>query len=596
MKKIKINFLFSLIFFVLILLVVAPVAHAQNWIEMAPYNTLWPLWSPVLSPINDITGLPTPVVSSLFPNTQLPVMPALTWDPSMPYPWLLYNTLQGMTYFDPLAGINLWPAPSLLDSAGLPAPLVLPPDYANLPPTDATWLANNVITANNNFLLSYPSFLPAFAGPAWLNLPPTLSDLLTPLDILGPILGVPSALAPAPIPLPPAPIPLPPVPTIPTIPIPTIVAPPVTTILVAEQAGTWLGTWYLGFLFGDMTMVIVENPVTGYLSGTVTLLGNLALGIPIDVFGTATAGSIDVGGIDPSGLYALNINGILTSPTEMTGTWTVIKISTGVPVKNGVGNFEVTLVDTVTFTTPTVVPVVPAPTVVAPTTLAPVLPIPTVPVIPLPTLTAILAPTPIVPTIPVPPLPLPTATIAPIPILPTIPLPPLPLPTATIAPIPILPTIPLPPIPTPTIVAPTAAISQLLPLAPFVPFAPFAIAEQTGSWTGIWSAGLYSGPMSLNLTEIIDPLLGTTSLAGYAQLLGNPILPVLIDNIAGEVLNNQIYVTGSGIGAGNTNYTIQIVGTLTTATTMTGTYTLIGTSNSIKEVGSFNLSLLPPII
>ena len=593
MKKIKINLLVSLIFFVLILLVVAPVIHAQNWIELPPYNTLWPLWSPVLSPIDSITGLPTPVVSSLAADTLLPVMPALTWDPSLSYPWLLYNTPQGMTYFDPLAGINLWPAPSLLDSLGAPFPLALPPDYANLPPTDATWLANNVNVANNSFLLSYPSFLPAFAGPAWLNLPPTLSDLLTGLDILGPILGAPGVLAP-----PPAPLPL--VPTIslplaPTVPVPTIAAPPVTTVLVAEQAGTWLGNWYLGFLWGDMTMVLVVDPVTGYLSGTVTLLGNLALSVPIDVFGTASAGGIDVSGIDASGLYALNINGILTSPTDMTGTWTVIKISTGLPAKNGVGNFEVSLVDTVTFTTPTVVPVIPAPTALAPIPPLPtaglvptsIVPITILPPIPVPTTTAGLVP--IVTTTPVVAPPLPTVTLAPLPIAPTILVPPVPAPITALAPTPIVVTLPVPPVPVPTAVAPTAAISQL------VPFSPFAIAEQVGSWTGIWSAGLYSGPMSLNLIEVIDPLLGTVTLAGYAQLLGNPYLGALVDNISGEALNNQIYLSGSGLGAGSTTYQIEIVGTLTTATTMTGTYTLIN-SSSIREVGSFDLSLLPPII
>ncbi|MGA1826018.1 MAG: hypothetical protein ACMUIP_15290 [bacterium] len=520
----KINFLAGLFFFVLLLLLVtAPVTQAQNWIELPPYNTLWPLWSPALSPINAVTGLPTPIVSSLSPDTTLPVMPALTWDPSIPYPWLLYNTLQGMAYFDPLAGINLWPAPSLLDSSGAASPLALPADYANLPPTDATWLANNVSVANNSFLLSYPSFLPAFAGPAWLNIPPALSNLLTPLDLLGPVLGAPSVLAPAPV-----------------IPAPTVAAAPATTVLVAEQAGTWLGTWYLGFLFGDMSMVLVQNSTTGYLSGTVTLSGNLALGVPIEVFGTATAGSIDISGIDPSGSLALNINGILISPTEMTGTWTVIATNTGAVVKNGVGNFEVTLVDTVSFTAPTIVPVAPAPTTLAP--------VPTVPVLPVPT------------------------------------------PTVAVAPAPITAALPVPTVAIPTAVAPTAAISQLVPLAPFV------IAEQSGTWDGFWSAGLYSGPMSLNLTEIIDPLLGTSTLVGYAQLLGNPILPTLIDNISGEVLNNQIYVTGSGLGAGSTNYTIEIVGTLTSATTMVGTYTLIGTSNSIKEVGSFDLSLLPSII
>ncbi|MGA1865209.1 MAG: hypothetical protein ACMUHX_09120, partial [bacterium] len=29
---------------------------AQYWALMPPYNVLWPLWSPALSPINPLTG------------------------------------------------------------------------------------------------------------------------------------------------------------------------------------------------------------------------------------------------------------------------------------------------------------------------------------------------------------------------------------------------------------------------------------------------------------------------------------------------------------------------------------------------------------
>lgn len=95
-----------------------------------------------------------------------------------------------------------------------------------------------------------------------------------------------------------------------------------------------------------MTMILLENPITGYIEGTVTLTGSLALPNPVvKVYGTATPYSIDLSGLDSSGNLALNINGILSSPTEITGTWSVIAVSTGAVVKNGTGSFEVTLVN-----------------------------------------------------------------------------------------------------------------------------------------------------------------------------------------------------------------------------------------------------------
>ena len=115
-------------------------------------------------------------------------------------------------------------------------------------------------------------------------------------------------------------------------------------------------------------------------------------------------------------------------------------------------------------------------------------------------------------------------------------------------------------------------------------------AEQAGTWEGLWSSGLVSGPMTLNLVQ--DPLLGT--LSGYAQLLGNYYLGSLV-SVTGSVLNNQIILSGSGVGLGTMTFTIDIVGTMTSTTTMTGTYTLTN-STSVVETGSFNLSLLTPVI
>ena len=118
--------LFVLVSLVALSLVYSPISQAQNWAAMAPYNTLWPLWAPNLSPINSVTGLPTPIVSELLPSTVLPVQPGLTWDPSAANPWLLYNSPLGMTYYDPISGVNLWPPSYLQDPSGGPLPLSSP--------------------------------------------------------------------------------------------------------------------------------------------------------------------------------------------------------------------------------------------------------------------------------------------------------------------------------------------------------------------------------------------------------------------------------------------------------------------------------------
>lgn len=176
------------------------VSSAATWINLPPYNTLWPLWSPPLSPTNPLTGLPTPIVSNLKPSTVLPVQPGLTWDPRKTYPWLLYNTPIGMAYYDPLYGVNTWPPSYLKDPiTGLPAPinLSLIKGWSLLLPTSTSWLTNNLPVANNAFINAYPAYAvayetllggtlanyPIFA--ALLNPPPPLQSLLTPALLLG---------------------------------------------------------------------------------------------------------------------------------------------------------------------------------------------------------------------------------------------------------------------------------------------------------------------------------------------------------------------------------------------------------------------------
>ncbi|MGA1869609.1 MAG: hypothetical protein ACMUJM_13815 [bacterium] len=192
-----------LIFFILMFMACscfAPVVKAQTWAALPPYNTLWPLWSPILSPANPLTGVPTPIVNSLTASTVLPLQPGLTLDPRNDYPYLLYNTLLGMAYFDPLYGVNLWPPSNLLDpvlGTPLPIDLSLIKGWSTLAPTSTTWLTTYVPIGNNAYYNSYSAYAvayeiaqggtlgsyPLFAS--LLNPPPAYISLLTPGLLLG---------------------------------------------------------------------------------------------------------------------------------------------------------------------------------------------------------------------------------------------------------------------------------------------------------------------------------------------------------------------------------------------------------------------------
>ena len=164
-----------------IFLIQYPATVNAYWQPLPPYNTLWPLWSPVLSPIDPLTGAPLPIINELTPETILPVQPALTWDPRQANPWLLYNSPYGLCYYDPLYGIDLWPPDSLLDPlTGLIAPidlLLLKTYYTALAPTSTSWLTNTVPLANVFFYNTYPSITVAST--------PSFSSFLTPAQLLG---------------------------------------------------------------------------------------------------------------------------------------------------------------------------------------------------------------------------------------------------------------------------------------------------------------------------------------------------------------------------------------------------------------------------
>lgn len=84
--------------------------HAQYWIALPPYNVLWPLWSPSLSPTDPITGVATPLLSLVYKESILSVQPCLVWNIKNTQPLLLYNRPTqsggGIVYYDPINDIK----------------------------------------------------------------------------------------------------------------------------------------------------------------------------------------------------------------------------------------------------------------------------------------------------------------------------------------------------------------------------------------------------------------------------------------------------------------------------------------------------------
>jgi len=160
-------------------LLITPVAQAQNWQLMPPYNVLWPLWSPALSPKSPTTGLPTPLVTSLTKNTVLPVQPALAWDPTTSL-WALYNTPplfgSGLLFFDRVYGLNPWPPANLVNqTTGAPSPITYTVTWGLLPVPSLSASANAYLVplANATYALTY-----GLTTAQYLN-------LLTPAQIWG---------------------------------------------------------------------------------------------------------------------------------------------------------------------------------------------------------------------------------------------------------------------------------------------------------------------------------------------------------------------------------------------------------------------------
>lgn len=113
---------------------------AQDWAIMPPYNLLWPLWSPVYSPPDPVTGLPVPLLNEITSSTILPVQPVYLFNPNgyeLPMgfinPYLLYNSPGGVVYFDLIYGLNPFPPSEMLDPlTGAPVPAALPLNWSSL--------------------------------------------------------------------------------------------------------------------------------------------------------------------------------------------------------------------------------------------------------------------------------------------------------------------------------------------------------------------------------------------------------------------------------------------------------------------------------
>ena len=115
-------------------------------------------------------------------------------------------------------------------------------------------------------------------------------------------------------------------------------------IVTAEQAGTWTGSWFslVQLKGGFMNMTLVEDTLSGILSGEVNLILNkITNSIPADVTGVLAAGAgagtsfVLSGGnqsffsttflLLPSAIsiYAIELTCNMTSPVTMTGTYQI---------------------------------------------------------------------------------------------------------------------------------------------------------------------------------------------------------------------------------------------------------------------------------
>jgi hypothetical protein len=152
----------GLLIFLTVLLISSPAVQAQYWVPLPPYNLLWPLWSPALSPPDPVTGVPTPILGAVTTDTFLPQEPILLWDPALRgFPYMLYNIPEplggGVIFFDLYFGLNKWPPSYLIDPITLfPAPISLPSGFAMYPPPPPDPFQDFISWGNQYFLAQFP--------------------------------------------------------------------------------------------------------------------------------------------------------------------------------------------------------------------------------------------------------------------------------------------------------------------------------------------------------------------------------------------------------------------------------------------------------
>lgn len=154
-------------------------AQAQYWQALPPYNLLWPLWFPLLSPPDPVRGVPTPILTELSKTAILPMQPALLydnywwtlvgpasgWPMGFKTPWLFYNSPTGLLFFDMLFyELNHFPPEKQLDPVtGAPVPVTLLAGYSLLETTPSILLktqANYLFDlANLTYMLGYGTTL-----------------------------------------------------------------------------------------------------------------------------------------------------------------------------------------------------------------------------------------------------------------------------------------------------------------------------------------------------------------------------------------------------------------------------------------------------
>jgi hypothetical protein len=156
----------------------------------------------------------------------------------------------------------------------------------------------------------------------------------------------------------------------------------------------------------------------------------------------------------------------------------------------------------------------------------------------------------------------------------------------------------------------SSPLSSLGLLSPGVqsttPAAPVVTAEQAGTWTGTWISFIKLNAGFMNLTLVEDTLSGL--LSGETNLILNKITKSIPAQVSGVFSGGTTFtLTGRNnpiipitllltTTALLTSYTIQLNCTLTSPTTMTGTYTIQDLVKLDIDYGSFNLTLSTPVI